>query len=138
MLTAEELVQEAWVQMVGMRKVDVAEVVEDLVVLVVMVDIQVILDLPVVAEAGVMVVVAVVMVVVEEDMELTQMDHMLEVVEDIIVRQHLKVGAAVRLEEYNMRVVDTEQLLMGPEGFVLSSIMHKKKERALGPSLFKA
>ena len=87
MLTAEELVQEVWVQRAGMRKVDVAEGVEDLAALVAMVDIQAILNLPVVVEEEVMVVVVVVMEVVEEDMELTQMDHMLEVVEDITARQ---------------------------------------------------
>ena len=36
-----------------------------------------------------------------------------------------------------MHMADTVLLSMGLEGFVLSSIMHKKKERALGPSLLK-
>ena len=87
MLTAEELVQEVWVQRAGMRKVDVAEGVEDLVALVAMVDIQAILNLPVVVVEEGMAVVVVVMEAVEVDMELTQMDHMLEVVEDITARQ---------------------------------------------------
>ena len=87
MLTAEGLVQEVWVQRAGMRKVDVAEGVEDLAALVAMVDIQAILNLPVVVVEEGMAVVVVVMEVEEEDMELTQMDHMLEVVEDITARQ---------------------------------------------------
>ena len=87
MLTAEELVQEVWVQRAGMRKVDVAEGVEDLVALVAMVDIQAILNLPVVVVEEGMAVVVVVMEAVEVDMELTQMDHMLEAVADITARQ---------------------------------------------------
>ena len=87
MLTAEELVQEVWVQRAGMRKVDVAEGVEDLAALVAMVDIQAILNLPVVVVEEGMAVVVVVMEAVEVDMELTQMDHTLEVVEDITARQ---------------------------------------------------
>ena len=87
MLTAEGLVQEVWVQRAGMRKVDVAEGVEDLAALVAMVDIQAILNLPVVVEEEGMAVVVVVMEAVEVDMELTQMDHMLEAVAGITARQ---------------------------------------------------
>lgn len=87
MLTAEGLVQEVWVQRAGMRKVDVAEGVEDLAALVAMVDIQAILNLPVVVVEEGMAVVVVVMEAVEVDMELTQMDHMLEAVADITARQ---------------------------------------------------